>query len=146
MRVLARWGIAVLAVCRLWADNYPRQPGVDVQHYLFRVTLRDDSDEISGETTVSIRFAAGVTSVALDLASPADGKGMTVTEVTADGAARLYTHRSDRIEIPLAPAAEAGEIRRFTLKYHGIPANGLKIGNGAPVAAHYRPSLRQSDE
>ena len=33
------------------ADNYPRQTGVDVQHYIFRVTLNDDNDEIAGETT-----------------------------------------------------------------------------------------------
>ena len=31
------------------ADQYPRQPGVDAQHYIFRLTLRDDTDEISGE-------------------------------------------------------------------------------------------------
>ena len=28
------------------ADTYPRQAGVDVVHYVFRLTLRDDRDEI----------------------------------------------------------------------------------------------------
>ncbi|HEY2013524.1 MAG TPA: hypothetical protein VGH38_08500, partial [Bryobacteraceae bacterium] len=64
------------------ADNYPRQPGIDIQHYIFRVTLNDQNDEITGETTAVIRFIRdGVTEVALDLASAANGKGMTVSEV-----------------------------------------------------------------
>ena len=44
--------IALILACAapLSADNYPRQPGVDVQSYTFRVTLSDDTDEIAGET------------------------------------------------------------------------------------------------
>ncbi len=65
------------------ADNYPRQPSIDIQHYIFRVTLSDDNDEIAGETTVSVRFVKdGASSFWLDLASAANGKGMTVSEVT----------------------------------------------------------------
>ncbi len=117
--------VGCLCVPPAIADNYPRQPGIDVQHYIFRVTLNDDNDDIAGETTAAIRFVKdGVTEVALDLASAANGKGMTVSEVT--GAAR-YAHRSDRLSITLAPAPKAGEIRQFTVKYHGVPANGLKI-------------------
>ena len=68
------------------ADDYPRQPGIDAQHYQFRVTLSDDTDEIAGDTTVDLRFVQpGVTRVFLDLADPHDGKGMTVTEVTTAG-------------------------------------------------------------
>src|SRR5215472_9655206 len=52
------------------ADTYPRQPGVDALHYVFRVTLRDDSDEIAGEATAAVRFVKeGLTEFALDLAS-----------------------------------------------------------------------------
>ena len=46
----------LLFASSLSADTYPRQPGVDVQHYAFRVTLSDDSDAIRGETTVTVRF------------------------------------------------------------------------------------------
>jgi hypothetical protein len=38
------------------ADNYPRQPGVDVQSYVLRVTLSEGTDEIVGETTVDVGF------------------------------------------------------------------------------------------
>ena len=40
------------------ADTYPRQPGVDVIHYAFRLTLRDESDEIDGAATVDVKFLA----------------------------------------------------------------------------------------
>src|SRR5437763_8858445 len=67
-----------------FADNYPRQPGIDAQHYIFRVALSDDTDEIACEATVDLRFVQdGVTRAALDLTSLKDGKGMTVTEVTS---------------------------------------------------------------
>ena len=126
MKKLALAGLCVWAPLLL-ADNYPRQPGIDVQHYVFRVTLSDDTDEITGETTVVVRFVHdGVAEVALDLASPSAGKGMTVTEVTSAGAPVHYVHGSDRLAIALAPAPKAGELRSFTVQYHGTPAAGLK--------------------
>lgn len=69
-------------------DTYPRQPGVDVQHYRFALALTDSTDEIAGETTVVIRFTTnGLISFFLDLATAANGKGMTVTSVTSDSVA-----------------------------------------------------------
>ena len=52
MRALLLFGLCAA----LHADQYPRQPGIDVQHYVFRVTLSDETDEIEGETTVTVRF------------------------------------------------------------------------------------------
>src|SRR5579871_1636994 len=97
------WCVAVLA------DNYPRQPGIDVHHYIFRITLQDESDEISGETTVAVRFVKdGVSEVALDLASAAGGKGMTVTDVAVDQGTIRYAHQANRLTITLAAAPKAG--------------------------------------
>src|SRR5947207_4396289 len=81
------------------ADTYPRQPGVDALHYAFRVTLRDDSNEIAGEATADIRFVKdGVTEFALDLTSAAaGGKGMTVSAVTSGGAPVRFVHEQDRL-------------------------------------------------
>src|SRR5208283_4960316 len=87
-----------LCVCLAFADTYERQPGVDVQHYVFRVNLSDESDEIAGETTVTVRFLKdGLTQFWLDLASAASGKGMTVAEVTSAGGPVPHTHLSDRL-------------------------------------------------
>ena len=45
-------GIALLAPpCP--ADTYPHQAGIDALHYAFRITLRDESDDIEGEATVT---------------------------------------------------------------------------------------------
>ena len=112
--------LLALGACA-FADNYPRQPGIDVQHYIFRVTLRDDSSEISGETTVRVRVVeAGVSHLALDFAD-----AMHVDAITSQGAAVAFEHTGGRITLPLA--APAGSLREFTIRYHGTPAGGLKI-------------------
>jgi aminopeptidase N len=114
------------------ADPYPRQPGIDAEHYVFRITLRDDTDRISGEVSVAFRFQhEGVTEVALDLVSVSQanaGKGMTVSEVTSDGGPVQWVHEADRLRITLPEAPAKGELRQFTVVYAGVPAEGLKIG------------------
>jgi aminopeptidase N len=112
-------------------DTYPRQPGVSVEHYVFAVELTDASDEIRGEATVTIRFTKdGLTSFFLDLATPANGKGMATTGVFSDSVALplRYTHAANRLTITLPRPSRASELRRFTIRYHGIPADGLRTG------------------
>jgi aminopeptidase N len=121
--------LCALAAPLAYADSYPRQPGVDVEHYVFRITLSDASDEIFGETTVVVRFVQdGVHEFTLDLASSANGKGMSVTEVRVANSPARYEHRGDRLAIEVAPAPKTGDLREFTVKYHGVPAGGLRIG------------------
>jgi aminopeptidase N len=119
-------GIAALPLA---ADTYPRQAGIDAIHYLFRVTLTDDSDEISGDATVDLRFVRpGVMQFELDLTSPANGKGMTVTEVRSPESPLKFEHQDNRLRVVLPDSPAAGELRRFEVRYHGIPADGLRIG------------------
>jgi aminopeptidase N len=111
-------------------DHYPHQNGIDAQHYVFRLTLSDTTNEIQGVATVTLRFVTdSVSRFWLDFASPADsGKGMTVVSVTSDGHPVDYAHDNDRLTITLPSAPAAGELRSFTVTYHGIPADGLRIG------------------
>jgi aminopeptidase N len=110
------------------ADTYPRQPGIDAEHYVFRLALDDTKPSIAGEATVRFRFpAASVTSLWLDLASPAAGKGMTVSSVTSGGTAVSYKHGENRLTLALGTAPAAGDRREFTIKYEGVPANGLRL-------------------
>jgi aminopeptidase N len=110
-------------------DTYPRQPGVSVEHYAFALELSDANDEIRGEATVTIRFTTeGLTSFFLDLATSANGKGMTTTAVFSDSVALRYAHTANRLTITLARPSRAAEVRRFTVRYHGIPADGLRTG------------------
>jgi len=117
---------------KLGADTYPRQPGIDARHYAVRLTLlTSDSNEIQAEATVTLRVVTPATREAiLDLASPTpDGKGMTVTSITSDGRAVPIEHRDNRLHLPVPAAAAAGQDVRFTINYHGVPADGLRLLN-----------------
>jgi aminopeptidase N len=112
------------------ADTYPRQPGVDVVQYSFRLTLRDATDEIEGETTVDFRVLQdGLETLTLDLVQrpPAVARGMTVGSVTEGGKPRIFDHANDRLSIRLEPKGRAGERRAVVVRYGGIPATGLLI-------------------
>jgi aminopeptidase N len=109
--------------------HYERQAGVDVQHYSFAVALNDSTDEIAGETNVTIRFTRdGLGAFFLDLATASNGKGMTVTAVESDNSALRYSHAGDRLNIMLGRPTTAGELRKFTIRYHGVASGGLTIG------------------
>jgi aminopeptidase N len=119
--------LSLVPVCL--ADHYPRQASIDAVHYTFRLTLRDETDEITGEATVLIRFVdGGQTSFALDLASLEGAKGMVVTAVKSMGQPARYEHKDSRLRITLEAPPKAGERRAFTISYHGVPASGLRIG------------------
>lgn len=110
------------------ADTYPRQPGVDAQHYVFRLSLlTTDSREIRGEATETFAIVADVVrEIALDLATPAaDGTGMTVTGVTSGGRPVSFSHRDNRLRLPVPPGTRAGQQVSYTISYHGVPAKGL---------------------
>ncbi len=117
-----------------WADTYPRQPGIDARHYAVRLTLLTtaSSNEIDAEAAVTLRIVTpGTREAFLDLtsATAADGKGMTVTSVTSAGRDIPIEHRANRLRLPLTLPADgtAGEDVTFVIRYHGVPANGLRL-------------------
>jgi aminopeptidase N len=110
------------------ADTYPRQANVDALHYAFQLTLNDENDEITGEATITLRFTgAGVTEVALDLASASNSKGMTVAEVSSGGASVAFKHQADRLILSFPAPPPVGEQLQFIVRYRGVPANGLRM-------------------
>src|SRR5688572_21713525 len=120
--------VSLLLTSHAQADTYPRQLGVDAVHYVFRLTLGDDSNEIRGEATVNLRFVAeGVREVFLDLASAANGKGMIVSTITSNGRTVPFTHQNDRLRIPVPSPLVAGREASFIVQYHGVPADGLRL-------------------
>ena len=121
-------GLAAASI-RAAADTYPRQAGVDAQHYTFDLTLlTSDSNEIAGDATVRLRVVTpGTREAVLDFATPTgDGKGMTVTGVTSMGHAVAFTHENNHLHLPLN-GAKPGEDVSYTIAYHGAPANGLRL-------------------
>ncbi|MSO50632.1 MAG: M1 family peptidase [Acidobacteria bacterium] len=137
MRLSSWHGTVILALTlagtiSAHADTYPRQPGVDARHYVFRLSLlTSDSNEIEGEATTTFRLlASGVREITLDLATPrADGRGMTVATVTSQAGPVPFTHRENRLRLTLPAGAAAGQDVTFTITYRGIPADGLRLIN-----------------
>jgi aminopeptidase N len=127
---LALTMVAAAAAAR--ADTYPRQPGIDILHYAFRLTLADDSDAIEGEATIGFRVLGGeVPALVLDLAQPSPeraARGMSVTRVTESGASLRFEHAQDRLRVALERPLRAGGPREVVVRYHGSPAAGLRIG------------------
>jgi aminopeptidase N len=113
--------LLVIAAMAAGADTYPRQPNVDAEHYVFQITIGDDTDEISGEALTGIRFLKdGIGEFSLDLAST-----MNVSEVKSGDKPVQYSHRGDRLTISLVPPSRSGERRQFSVMYRGKPASGL---------------------
>lgn len=111
-------------------DTYPKNPAIDALNYAFELTLSDETDVISGEATIDLRFLeAGIEEVRLDLIEEnADGTGMRVQAVAGADGPLEFEHRDDALFVALATPTEAGERRRITVAYEGIPATGLIIG------------------
>lgn len=111
------------------ADPYPRNEAIDVTHYVFRLELNDSTNRIGGETVIDIRFRKAVADFELDLVNNnAQGSGMTVSEVLLNNQPLKFSHQNDRLKIQLSPAAQSGDDKKFTIRYSGIPQDGLVIG------------------
>ena len=101
---------------------------MDAVHYVFRLTIGDENDSISGETTITLKLTAdGLKEVYLDLTSAAAGKGMTVSSVTSGGQPVPFRHNNDRLRLALPAPSQAGREVSFTILYQGIPAEGLRL-------------------
>ncbi len=115
------------------ADDYPKNPKVDVLNYIFRIILADDTDEIKCTVTVDVRYlGAGVEQLRLDLvnARPELGnKGMRVSDVHWEGNVLTYTHADDALQIKLPAPSVQNQRTQYTITYSGIPVTGLKIAN-----------------
>ena len=112
-----------------YADTYPRQPGIDVVHYTFRLRFAEASNDISGEATIRLKLTApSITEAWLDLTSASNGKGMTVSKVTIGDSAVTHTHEANRLRIPL-PSSPPGTEFSVNVAYHGTPAGGLRLGD-----------------
>ena len=105
------------------------QPGVDVLHYNFALTLSDSTNQIQGETTIRFTRADDRQSVWFDLIEARNDSaptGMRVREVRLpDGKTAPFSHRNDRVFINLPPAP--GQPTEIVIRYEGTPARGLII-------------------
>ncbi|MFT5142893.1 MAG: aminopeptidase N [Rhodothermales bacterium] len=123
--------VAPVRAQHTYSDSYPKNPGIDVQNYVFEVTLSDESDTIQGRTTVDARFLEESRSLRLDLierSEALEGKGMTVESVWLGEDELSWQHEDDAVLIDLGRVVEAGERIQVEVAYSGVPAAGLRIG------------------
>jgi aminopeptidase N len=123
--------ILVVFVLQSWAltDTYPKNPNIDVLHYVFDITLSDDTDVIQVEERVEVRWAeAGMTELRLDLIHREGAMGMEVSAVDWGGDPLEYVHEEGVLRILFPKGSTANERGVVTVHYSGIPAKGLHIG------------------
>jgi len=114
------------------ADTYPINKNIDVKHYVFNLSLSDADNEITGTTLVTISFKeAGMKNFRLDFINKTtarQNRGMVVDAVTSSNLAVNYTHQNDELIINLPAPSTLNQTLIFTIQYHGIPFDGLRIG------------------
>jgi hypothetical protein len=108
-----KFALALLLLSALWVLSVRAQPqaGVDVQHYVFHLTLTDASDRIAGEADVTVQFNGSVAQeLRLDLVGTGQNAqtGMTVSSVRRDGQPVKFTHSGDVLRIALAAVPVGG--------------------------------------
>jgi len=113
------------------ADNYPKNPDIDIINYIFQIVLSDNVDVIDVEATIDFIFRKkGMSVLSLDFVSISDeleGKGMCVLDVTENGEPVNFKYGSDTLEVYLATSDENNEHKQVIITYKGIPATGLII-------------------
>ena len=94
----------------VFADQYPFNYQIDIQHYAFGLTLSDDTDELIGTTSIEILFKSNdVGQFRLDLANKTKerlGKGMEVSSITSAGSQLKYRHQGDALVIKMDQPVE----------------------------------------
>jgi len=114
------------------ADTYPINKNIDIKHYVFKLSLSDADNEITGTTLVTLSFKeAGMKNFRLDFinkTSVRKDKGMVVDAVSVNNTAVNYTHGNDELIISLPAPSTKNQTLTFTIQYHGIPYDGLRIG------------------
>lgn len=123
MRFLVSWIGCLLAAGMACADNYPRQPSVDVTHYSLALELGDASDSISATAKIHVRVRGEAASgMRLDFA------GMRVSSLKVQGRPQPYALGGDGLKFGFGRTFKRGESLVVEVRYHGKPRHGLGIG------------------
>jgi aminopeptidase N len=118
--------LALLSFTHTSAQLY--NPIIDVQHYDFSLALNDDTNSIRGTAVIAVLFRTNATQFSLDLAERnSSGKGMSVLSVTENNTPVPF--QQDSAHLILQTHGVASSQHNYTIRYEGIPADGLIIAN-----------------
>jgi aminopeptidase N len=128
MRLLS---LLVLSLCGFYSfgqDKYPRNSATDIIHYSFSITLNDSTNEIDGNAVLSMHFLKASDSISLDFTNKnVDSTGMSVLGAVANSEPAKWKHLGDHITIFFNSTVAANDTANISIKYHGIPSDGLII-------------------
>jgi aminopeptidase N len=116
---------------------------MDVIHYQFSLRLNDSTDMIEGEALITVRFRGTVKLFGFDLRNiNSAGKGMKVSEVSLNKPGFTWDHSGNRLTIAMARPEDGGNEVKVTVKWKGVPADGLiisknKFGDRTFFADHW---------
>ena len=114
------------------ADNYPRNYNIDILHYKFELGLSDSTDQIKGIASITVLFKKNdLQGFRLDLANKTVARknnGMEVESILQNGESIAYSHKNDALFIQLSTPSVVGAEMTFTIRYHGVPSDALRIG------------------
>ena len=120
------------AAAQEYSDSYPKNPGIDIQGYVFELTVNDDNDIVEGRTTVDARFVTGGQSrLRLDLlgkTAERDGRGMDVHRVLHGEDELSFAFAEDALVIDLGMDVPEGNRVEVVVEYSGTPVDGMDIG------------------
>jgi len=127
--------VIALAAANCHADGFPRQDGVDAQHYTWSLTLHDEDDVFTGVATAELLIKQpNLKEVWLDLLSEANGRGMKVSGVTLGTPGNTpptpvaFMHEANVLRIPLPESPKPGDRILVGIAYKGLPGPGMHIG------------------
>ncbi|NNE67118.1 MAG: M1 family metallopeptidase [Pyrinomonadaceae bacterium] len=123
--------VALNSSASAFRDTYPKNPGIDVLNYVFRIGLSDQSDEIECESTIDVRFLkAEIEELRIDLIrfDETSGTGMRIQSVHRGSEKLAFEHRPDHVLIKLGTPSKQSQRSKIRISYRGKPATGLKIG------------------
>jgi aminopeptidase N len=122
---MRNWVLLSLLFCArpAAADQYQRQPDIDILHYDIALEVSDKGDSVAGTTGIQLRVLAGeVSGMWLDFDT------MTVESVRAGGVDTPFALRGGRLSFNLNRAYRRNETAALEIRYHGNPQkNGLLI-------------------
>src|SRR5690606_21363639 len=98
------------------------QRPIDVIHYKYHISLRDESDSIKGKADIQVKFNQSSKTISFDLAGIEKGRGMKVSATLKDSVSLSAEHSSNKLRLTLPSEAKAGDTLMITIQYAGIPS------------------------
>lgn len=131
-RLLILFFALLIVLTGVRADFYPKNHNIDVLSYIFKIKLGDDTNDIQCQAVLRVKFLkSGIDEFFLDLVdkeSRDDEKGMIISQISKNGKEISFSHKNNRVGVRLGEPSQLDETQTFIIDYHGVPADGLIIG------------------